>query len=347
MLKVGVIGAGHISARHISGYKAAGCEVVAVADVNIDNAKKCADEFGIKKVYSDYNELLKDDSIEAVSVATPTFTHKDIVIDSLRSGKHVLCEKPPALNADEVRECEKVANETGKLLMFGMVCRFHNTSEYLKKYIEAGRFGDFVSADCVRTVRCTGSGGWFASREKGGGPLRDECIHEIDLVMYLMGYPKPKYVVANESFANQELPARLNKIGWVSFDKTVYKSDIESSIEGFVLLDNGASVRVKSSHLLNTLNPGRSIELVGEKSGMMLGTDGSFKMVELVDDCYIESTPDLPSGPSFEYEVQHFVDCIVNGTECKVKPSEAVILMEIIDALYKSAATKQPIVFQN
>lgn len=346
MLKVGVIGAGHISASHIKAYKAAGCEVAVVVDINIDNAKTCAEEYDIKNYCCDYKEILKDETIDAVSVVTPTFTHKDIVIDALRSGKHVLCEKPPALNADEVRECEKVAKETGKLLMFGMVCRFHNTSEYLKKYISAGRFGDFVSAECIRTSRCTGSSGWFASRKKGGGPLRDECIHEIDLVMYLMGYPKPKYVVANESFANQDLPSRLNRVGWVSFDKNAYKRDIESSIEGFILLDNGASLKVKSSHILNTLSPGRSIELIGEKSGMMIGTDGSFKMLEIVDDCYIESKPDVTNGASVECQIKHFVDCIVNGTECKVKTSEAVILMEIIDALYKSAATKQPVIFE-
>lgn len=345
MLKVGIIGAGHIADRHIKGYKAAGCEVVAVADVNIDNAKARADEFEIKNVYSDYKELLKDDSIDAVSVATPTFTHKDVVVDALRSGKHVLCEKPPALNADEVKECEKVAKETDKLLMYGMVCRFHKSSEYLKKYIEAGRFGDFVSADCTRTSRCTGSNSWFASREKGGGSLRDECIHEIDLVMYLMGYPRPKYVVANESFVNQDLPARINKGGWVSFDKTIHKRDIESAIEGFVVLDNGASIRVRSSHILNTIHPARTIELIGEKSGMMIEKDGTLNMLELVDDCYVESKPDLPSGPSAEIQVQHFVDCIVNGIECKVKTSEAVILMEIIDALYKSASTKQPVIF--
>ena len=193
--------------------------------------------------------------------------------------------------------------------------------------------------------RCTGSNSWFASREKGGGSLRDECIHEIDLVMYLMGYPRPKYVVANESFVNQDLPARINKGGWVSFDKTIHKRDIESAIEGFVVLDNGASIRVRSSHILNTIHPARTIELIGEKSGMMIEKDGTLNMLELVDDCYVESKPDLPSGPSAEIQVQHFVDCIVNGIECKVKTSEAVILMEIIDALYKSASTKQPVIF--
>lgn len=345
MLKIGMIGAGHISASHIKGYQAAGCEVVAIADISIDNAKARAEEFGIKNYYTDYKELLKDGSIDAVSVATPTFTHKDVVIDSLKNGKHVLCEKPPALNADEVRECEKVAKETGKLLMFGMVCRFHTSSQYLKKYIDDEKFGRFVSADCVRTLRCSGSASWFARREKGGGPLRDECIHEIDLAMYFMGYPKPQYVLANETFYNKDLPAKHKKAGWESFDKNSYEYNIESAIEGFVVLDNGASIRVRSSHILNTLTPGRYIELIGEKAGAKILSGNEVKMVEMTDEYFVENAPDLPSISAFEKEIAHFVDCIVNGTECLIKPSEAVTLTEIVDALYKSAETKQPVTF--
>ena len=345
MLKIGIIGAGHISKNHINAYnKTNNCEIVAVADINLENARTCAEEFGIKEYYSDYKELLKDDSIDAVSIVTPTFTHKDIVIDALKSGKDVLCEKPPALNADEVRECEKTAKECGRLLMFAFVCRFHNSSQYLKRYIDAGKMGSFISADCFRVNRCSDSLGWFASRAKGGGVLKDACIHEIDLVMYLMGYPAVKYVAANESYANKDLPAKFKSGGWKSFDSNTYERDIESAIEGFVVLENGASIRVKTATILNAVTYGRTYEIIGEKAGAKCEQD-TIKMIEVSDECLLETKPDIPSNSAFENQIVHFVDCIRNGTECIVKTSEAVALMEIIDALYKSAETKQPVIF--
>ncbi len=346
MLKMGMIGAGNIASYQLKAVKELdNCEIVAIADMNIENARSRADEFGIKDCYSDYKELLQDESIEAVSIITPTFTHKQIVIDALKSGKHVLCEKPPMLNAQEVRECEKVAEECGKILMFAFVCRFSNHTQYLKKYIEAGKMGEFVSAECFRVNRCSPSNGWFASREKGGGVLIDECIHDLDVLMYLMGYPDVKYVAANESFVNKDLPVRFNSKGWASFDTNTYEKSIESSIEGFVVLENGASIRVKTAKILNSINVGRNYEITGSKAGARF-ENNAIKMVEISDECFVENQPDIPSVSGYEREIDHFVDCILNGTECIVKLSEAVKLMEIIDGLYKSAETKLPVIFE-
>lgn len=124
MLKIGIIGAGSMSQHHIGPYQATGkCEVKAIADLNLDFAKQKAAEFNIPDVYDDYRELLKDESIDAVSIVTPTFTHKQIMLDAIKSGKHILCEKPPALNADEVRECCEAAKKSDKVIMYGLVCR--------------------------------------------------------------------------------------------------------------------------------------------------------------------------------------------------------------------------------
>lgn len=347
MLKIGLIGAGHISANQLNAFKnIQNCEVVAIADINIENAKLRAKEYGIESVYSDYNEILKDDSIDAVSIVTPTFTHKQIVVDALRSGKHVLCEKPPVLNAKEAEECKKAAEECGKLLMFAFVCRFHNSTQYLKKYIQHGKMGEIVCGDCYRVSRCSGGNGWFVNREKGGGTLIDECIHEIDLLMYLMGYPDVKYVAANESYVNADLPIKFGSKGWESFDKNSYSNSVESYIEGFVMLDNAASIRFKAGKVLNAVKPGRSFEITGANAGARV-EGNKLEMVEVSDDCFVEACPDMAKNNAFEDEIAHFVDCILNGTECMIKPSEAVTLMKIIDSLYKSAETKMPVMFEN
>lgn len=352
MLNIGIIGAGHISESHIKSYLENGnCVIRAIADLNLKNAQSRAAEFGIEKVYSDYREILKDESIDAVSVATPTFTHKDIVIEALKSGKNVLCEKPPALNAEEVKACAEVAKSTGKLLMYGFVLRYRSETEYLKKYIDEGKMGAFVSAECVRVLRCSGSQAWFGSRAKGGGILRDVAIHEIDNVLYLMGYPKPKVVVANQSFLNKDLPQRYGQAGYKSFDTNKYVNDVESSIEGFITLDNGASIRVKAATVLNAVQPDYYIDISGEKAGAKIqkgvAGDNDLKILEVGENCYLESVPLLDKKIPFRQQINHFVDCCMNGTECVCKPEQAVAVMQIIDAMYESANTGNPVIFSH
>ena len=355
MFKLGIIGAGSISERHIKAYKQIPeCTVKAIADINTSLATERAKEFNIKDVYSDYKELLNDDDIDAVVIATPTFTHKSIVIDALKKGKHVLCEKPPAMNADEVKECKMAEKASGKLLMFAFVTRFRSQLEYLKKYIDSGKMGKIICAECFRVERCAGSESWFASREMGGGYLIDSAIHELDNALYLMGYPKPLAVIASQSFANGDLYERLNgtKSVYHSRDLNKYKRTVESAISGLITLENGASIYVKTAPILNSVTTGTYVEISGEKAGARLEPFANIqkdrlKMIELTDDNYlVESNPILSEPDLFLKQASHFVDCCTNGTECISKTGEAIILMDIIRALYKSADTNQPVLFK-
>ena len=91
MFKIGIIGAGTITQKHITAYQANPlCEVVSIADINPEQAQKTANEFGIKNVYTDYHDILNDESIDAVSIATPTFTHKGIAIYAIKAHKYIL-----------------------------------------------------------------------------------------------------------------------------------------------------------------------------------------------------------------------------------------------------------------
>lgn len=354
MLKIGIIGAGSISECHLDAYaNNNNCEIVSIADINIELAHDRAKKYGIKNIYADYKELLQDECVDAVSIVTPTFTHKDIVIDALKSGKHVLCEKPPALTADEVRECQKAANESNKLLMFAFVCRFRSQVQYLKKYIDAGKMGKIVSAECGRVMRCIGSEGWFIRREKGGGCLIDGAIHELDNALYLMGYPKPKTVIASQTFVNGDLFGKMNsaKFCWESKDLNKYERNIESAISAFVTLDNGASLYIKAANTLNSVAPGVWVDVCGEKSGARIDAfandkKGTLDILEITDDYYFsETSPILDKVNIYEAEITHFVDCCVNKTECICKIDEAVTLMEIINAAYKSAESGLPVIF--
>ena len=347
MFKIGLIGAGHISLKHLNAFKNnPDCEITAIADLNLELAKSRAQEYNIEKVYSDYKEILNDEEIDAVSIVTPTFTHKNIVLEALEAGKDVLCEKPPALNADEVRACEEASKRTGKLLMYAMVCRFRSQTQYLKKYITDGKMGKIVSGECARIFRCHGFEGWFTSRKRGGGVLIDNVIHELDSILYLMNYPKPKAVLASQTFVNSDLHSKLKSGGafWASEDKNKYESDVESAISGYVTFEDGTGIYVKAAGTLNSVKTGCYLDISGEKAGARI-KDNDLKMLELTDDNYfVELKPCLADSSIYQAEVDHFIDCL-KGKECMIKPSEAVTLMEIIDAIYKSADTGLPVVF--
>ena len=351
MLKIGIIGAGHISERHLAAFQQMdNCEVKAISDLSEELAQQRATDYGVDDVYTYYKELLADKAIDAVVIATPTFAHKPIVIDALNSGKHVLCEKPPALNAKEVKECEDAAKESGKLLMYALVCRFRAQDMYLKKLIESGKMGNFVSAEAVRISRCGASQGWLSNREKGGGTLRDECVHELDAALWFMGYPKPKTVVATESFVNSDLGERMKLEGWKTYHKINCERDVESVIDGFVVLDNGVGLHVKAASILNTVDENRVITVAGENFGAKIAPDENYKMhlnlVEIADNTFVDSHPQLPASNPFKDMLKHFVDCVTNGTECLCRPEEAFTLMQVVDAMYESSKTGKPVIFE-
>lgn len=353
MLNIGLIGAGSISKYHLKAYAAnEDCRVAAIADLNLGLAEERAKEFNIPTVVADYQEILADPHIDAVSIVTPTFTHKRIVIDALRAGKHVLCEKPPAMNAAETRECVEAAREAGKLLMFALVCRFRPQMQYAKKFISDGKMGRILTADAARLIRCDAAEGWMLSRAKGGGPLRDAVIHELDAMLWLMGYPKPRIALGMTSDVGKDLPKKLGgeKKGWKTADLDYGNvRDVENVATGYVLFENGASMQVKVSTILHTVSKGVYIELSGENAGIRMEPGSADKKLVILDrdeaECFRESSPELPATDNFNSEITHFIDCCLGKTECLCRPEEAVALMEIIDAIYLSADTGKPVIF--
>lgn len=349
MLKVGMIGAGNITKLQLDAFaKNSNATVVAIADLNEELAKERAAAYGIKDYYSDYRYILEDNSIEAVSIATPTFTHCQIVVEALKAGKQVLCEKPPALNVKEAELEVAAARETGNLLMWELPNRFKQEIQFLKKYIEEGNMGKILQAEAFRVNRYSSLQGWFADKSKsGGGALIDTCIHQIDEAMYLMGYPKVKTVTGITSDANNDLVGKIKGMnaGWVSADNYSTESTVESMASGFVTFDNGSCLHIKSSRIMYSINKGSYVDLVGEKGGAR--RDGEqITLLTNLNDYMTESKPIIQNKlNAFEGAVNHFVDCCVNGTKCICEDWQGVELMKIIEGLYKSAETGQPVIY--
>lgn len=349
MLKVGIIGAGTIAGRHLESFlQNKDAKVVAIADLNEELAKNRAEQYGIEECYNDYKKILEDKTIEAVLITTPTFTHHDIVIDALRAGKHVMCEKPPCLTPKQAEECVAEAEKCGKLLMWAFVCRFVPQYKFIKDYIASGRLGEAYHAEVVSVGRCSMMNGWFLDKNLAGGHLLDVAIHRIDEIMYLMDYPKVKYVVGYSTDVNKELPSKIKGLGssYTSRDAKKYERTVESAASGYVKLDNGVSLFVKAGSVMYSVKNGAHIELIGDKSGVYYEYGKTPEIVTSMDDYMYELKPEITDkGNPFEAEVNHFVDCVLNGTECIVKPWQAVEVLKIINGIYRSGETGEPVIY--
>jgi len=350
-LRIGLIGAGSIAKRHLKTFNAnPNADVVCICDMNEERVQAMAKEFNVPNYCTDYMDILNDETVDAVVIVTPTFTHAPFVQEALNHGKHVMCEKPPALNVQEAQACADAAAKSGKLLMHAFSLRFSGTSTFLKNYIATGAMGDIYFAEAYRMERCSKLGGWFVNKElSGGGKLIDAGIHQLDLALYLMGHPKIKSVKGYTSHINAHLPGVMkgSKAIYSSADKNSYERSVESVASGMVTFENGACLMLKASDVLNIVDEGKGVELCGTKAGIKISGKGELRMVT-VDDSgyYLQSSPVLTeSVDTFTQELNHFVDCCVNGTECICKPEQAVEVMRVITAIYESAESGKEILF--
>ena len=350
MKNIAIIGAGEISKRHLNAYKASGeANVVAICDLNEALAKARAAEFGVERVYADYHEMLADPTIDAVSIVTPTFTHSAIVKDALSAGKDVLCEKPPALTYEEALANEQAAKDSGKVLMYGFVCRYNPIYDLIKSYVDTGVLGDIYYAEAYRMQRCSKIGGWFCDKSKsGGGELMDAAIHQLDLLLYYMGYPKVKSIRGFTSDVNKDLPNRVQGLKnlYAAADNRRVERTIESFSSCYITFEGGKNLFLKAAQIANTLNPGTQLEIMGDKGGACV-KNGEVRFVTINEQNYfVESLPVITETANpFQLEINHFLDCCNGKTECRSGARHGTELIRIMNAIYESAETGKEILF--
>ena len=350
-LKVGIIGAGSISEAHIKGYKALdNVELYALCDINEERAKEKAEKHGFAHVYTDYDEMLKLEDLDAVSVCTWNNGHAPATIAALKAGKHVLCEKPTAMNAKEAAAMKEAADESGKLLMIGFVRRHGNDAKILKDFIDAGDLGDIYYAKANYIRRNGNPGGWFCDKSRsGGGPLIDLGVHVIDLVRYLAGRPKPVSVfgVTYSHLGNRE-HIKLPKDYYSADHVEGEACDVEDMAAAMVRFDNGMVLNVEVSFSLNVDKDRGIVELFGTKAGAKIDPELSIyteKNGYLVDLIPAHKTA-LSFEGLFENEMKHFIDCIQGEAVSIAPPEDGIEIMHILDAIYESAKTKREVIIR-
>ena len=343
-IKVGVIGTGSISVEHLNAYKKLPeAELYALCDLNEELLQKRGEEYGVDRLYTNFEDMLKLKELDAVSVCAWNAAHAPLAIAALKAGKHVLCEKPMALNSKQAEQMLAAAKESGKLLMIGFVRRFGNDCEILKDFIRQGAFGDIYYAKATYLRRKGNPGGWFGDKSRsGGGPLIDLGVHVIDLTRYLMGNPKPVSVYGatfQKLFDRRDVKSDPGYRSSGATDHDI--CDVEDLASAMIRYDNGAVVTVEASFSLNIAKPVGRIELFGTKAGAKLEPELEIytEMNGYMADVTLPMRTSLSFDGLFLNEITHFLHCIRTGEPCMSPAEDGVTLMKILDAIYESATT--------
>jgi predicted dehydrogenase len=340
-LRVGVIGLG-IGRTHIEGWRQhPQVDVVAIADADAARLQAVGDKFDIAARYASAEAMLAEGRLDAVSVCTPNKFHKELTLAALDAGCHVLCEKPMAMNAEEGRGMLTAAKRTGRRLMINFSFRFSAASRGLKAQVESGMFGEFYFGRTAwhRRRGMPGFGGWFGTKAlSGGGPLIDLGVHRLDLALWLMGYPKPAWVLGStHDPIARDLAAKSNKA-----------FDVEDLAAALIRFENGATLILEASWAANI----QEAELMETR---LLGTRAGLLQKNLNEgytfDAYIFTEKDgaqldihlHPPVVPARSSMHDFAQAILTDTPHPAPGEEGLIVMEILDAIYESARTSAPV----
>jgi predicted dehydrogenase len=354
--KVGIIGAGGMLRYHAAGFRQAGAIVTAVADPAPGAAAKAAAAWDVPASYESVDAMLAEADIDAVSIIVPNKFHMPLAIQCLKAGKHVFSEKPPALHAAEVEEMIDAAKAAGKKLMFNFNNRARPESIAMKEYVADGTVGQINSAQAkwIRRTGIPGFGGWFTTKAlSGGGPVID-LLHMIDLALYFMGYPEPAHVLA-QTF-DDHITDKGFKGPWGIPDRADGVNDVEAAAHGFVTFKTGQVLSLQVSWAEMVKREEVSVVFQGSKAGgkveRLFGRDGIDETA--IDTCELyvqergrsvnrsivtEACEDMGRSAS----AANFIHAIEGTAEAFNTPDQALKLMKIIDAIYKSASTKAPV----
>jgi UDP-N-acetylglucosamine 3-dehydrogenase len=304
-LRVAVIGTGFWGknqARVLSQLESA--ELVCVCDISEANAKAVATEFHAN-YYTSVDEVLARKDVDAVTVCTPTITHKQIAIQALLAGKHVLVEKPMTNTASEARELLTLAKQKGLRLMPGHIERFNPAMDCLKSLVDSGKLGA-VTLLLARRV------GRWPERMGDIGVVRDSAIHDIDLARYIF---------------NDDVSSVHARVGTIRHTKEDYA-------EIMLQFRNGGTAFIDA----NWLTPRKARTLIVTGSEATVQLDYLSKEVT-VEDSDGSVKPPVEKKEPLRTELSHFAESVLNNQEFRVNGEDGLRAVEICEVVLQSGTS--------
>ncbi|MCL2059685.1 MAG: Gfo/Idh/MocA family oxidoreductase [Oscillospiraceae bacterium] len=359
--KVAVVGNGMIAnAAHIPAWKDIPdkVEIVAVADNREQASKETAERYGIPGCYTDYREMLEKVKPDIVSVCTPNCYHKEVAIAALKAGANVLCEKPISTSEANAKEMYKTAEECGKVLYVSQTMRFSQSVIAAKKFYDEGLIGRayYIEANSIRRRGIPKWGFFHMKEHNAAGPGYDLGVHIVDSLLWIMGSPKVLAAsgAAYTEFGDQDeglvesLAESGAPIGLFTPRKYDYREfDVEDFIAGFIRLEGGATMILKTSWAINAPEDGGASYIAGTKGGIKLSPKA--ELITNLAGYQLNSSIKLPQGPQVAFSghydaTKQFIAVLEGKEEILVKKEQVLNVIRTLDALYASSESGKEVV---
>jgi predicted dehydrogenase len=347
-IRLGIIGMGNIGNVHINTFKQLqeDVEIIAVTDLNFPLAQKCAANHGIPTVYATNDELISDPNIDAIVIGVPNQWHAPLAVQALQAGKHVLLEKPMAINANAARDIVRAQRESGKVLMIPHQMRWDWLPLQVKQQIDNGSLGNIYNTKVgwFRRKGIPGWGTWFTDHQQsGGGPLIDIGVHMLDLAFFFLGNAKPVSVFGS-TYA--EFGPKKRGIGTWGTPDWSGSYNVEDLATALIKLDNGSTLSLEvswavnmdtdSNHFIHLMGSEGGASIIGNKGKLLSETFERASEVELI-------TPEKDEGGRVRLS-RHFVECIREGKQPTTSVMTGFTNNLILDAIYESSRTGHEVI---
>ena len=341
-VKVGVIGAGAIAPSHCRGViKHKKGELVAIADTHAGRAEAIKNEYHIPRMYTAIEDIIADPDIDAITIALPTCLHAEVALAALDAGKHVLLDKPFAMNMAEAQEVIKASQKNGNVFAVGMNQRFNESTQTIRALIARGELGELYHGEALwcRRAGAPKFGTWFGDKSKsGGGALLDIGVHALDLCLHLLGNFEPEAVTGSSytKFGNRG----LGEGGWGKSDRGEVVFDVDDFTAAFIKLAGGVSVILKASWARHQSEANRmNVEVFGTEAGATVNPPRICRYAEDPKEYEVVDVQGIPLRYPECDRLVNWLDAIAGDDELECKPQQSLAVQKIIDGIYESSKT--------
>jgi predicted dehydrogenase len=319
-IRIGLIGAGSVGSWHLNSYRKAGATIVAVADPNQELGEKRAANFACR-FHADYRTMLDTELLDAVSVCTPPFLHREHVTAALDRGLHVLCEKPFAATLEDALAMKSAAAQSKQTLLVGFVHRFYEPAQRARRYAQEGGLGKVISfhnrfaVDNRKAPR-----DWVLDpRRAGGGTFMDTAMHSVDLFRFVIG--EIVAVTAHQRTVAEGLQVE---------DTGVLVLRAESGVLGVIEADWMTPV---VDYRFSVYGMNGAVRVGYEPAELLswIGAAGSWTREELTS---------VEPMARFDREIDHFLNCVRGTEQPAVTAWDGLRALQVIQAAYASTVAK-------
>lgn len=346
-IKVGIIGAGAIADDHCSNVnRYNGAEVVAVADLSKTRRDELKKKYSLSQAYEHWEALVADKEIDAVVVALPNALHAPVSLAAIREGKHVLIDKPFAMNFGEAERVAAASAEKNVVVMVGMNMRYGDAAQTLRALVERGELGEIYHTKVYwcRRDRSPKFGTWFVNKAmSGGGCLLDIGVHALDLAMFLSDCWNP--VAVSGQVLGKFGHRGLGEGGWGRSD---YNADITFDVDDFatamIKCSDGMTIELTVSWVLHQESRGRSnVELFGTEAGACMNPLKLFRFGKVKGEYEVVEPQNVEVKEERDCRQFDWLDTIAGKRESICTLEQALVVQKVLDAIYKSSETGREI----